>query len=449
MINNEDFNILIVDDEREYLDVLEMILNEKGYNISSANSALEALNKLKKEKFHLVLTDLIMDKMDGIELLEKINKKYHDLEVILVTGYGSVKNAVEAMKKGAYGYFIKGHDPEELLLEIKKVQRLTKLKSDNILLKKNEVNRNSLLKTKNKKFSEVINVAEKVANTDVNVLIMGESGVGKEILSRYIHECSYRNNERFVAVNCQSFSENLLESELFGHEKGAFTGAVDKRVGRFEQAHKGTLFLDEIGEMPLSVQTKLLRVIENKNIQRIGSNKTINLDLRFISATNRDIPDEVKKGNFREDLFYRMNTIILDIPPLRERKEDLKMFVNFFLDKKSKEMKKKVFDIEKEVLDFLLNYDYPGNIRELKNIVERLVVLSEGGVIRANDLPGYQNKKEKLYYNKSLKEIRKEAEIKYIKNVLQKYNGNITKAAKNIDISRRQLFNKIVEYDLK
>ncbi|WP_026894941.1 sigma-54-dependent transcriptional regulator [Clostridiisalibacter paucivorans] len=450
MTNNYNFKILIVDDEVEYQEVLKIILEEKGYNVEVASSGKEALKILHKESFNLVLTDLIMDNMNGMELLEEVKKQNLDIEVILVTGYGTIENAVDAMKKGAYSYFVKGHSPEELLLEIEKVKKLTKLKSDNEFYKKKEICSNALLESNSKRVNRILEICEKVARSNVNVLIIGESGVGKEVLAKYIHMCSDRKKERFVPVNCQALSENLLESELFGHEKGAFTGALEKRIGRFEEANGGTLFLDEIGEIPIGTQTKLLRAIETKSIERVGNNKNIKIDIKLICATNRNIHQEIERGKFRTDLFYRINTILLELPPLRERTEDLHMFIKFFIDKCSREMKKKINKIENGVIDFLLNYDYPGNIRELKNIIERLVVLSDRGIIKAKDLPDYNYGKKYCEQDniKSLKDIRKEAELEYIKVVLNRCKGNLTNTAKYLDISRRQLYNKLVEYNL-
>lgn len=445
------FKILIVDDEVDYQEVFKMILDDKGYHTDVANSSLEALKKLEKNSFDLVLTDLIMEGMDGIELLGKIKQKYPELEVILVTGYGTVKSAVSAMKKGAFSYFIKSHDPDELLIEIEKLEKIHQLENDNKFFRNQQMDKTFLLKTENHKFKRVLEIAKKAADSSVNILIMGESGVGKEVLARYIHQCSSRREGHFVAVNCQALSDGVLESELFGHEKGAFTGAIERRIGRFEESQGGTLFLDEIGEMPISTQIKLLRTLETKSIERIGSNKVINVDLRIISATNSDLPIDVVNGNFREDLFYRINTIVLEIPPLRDRKEDLPRLIDFFFEKSKEDLKKKFLKVEKGVMDFLLEYDYPGNVRELKNIIERLMVLSENGIIRTSDLP---EKRTSMLYDdideiRPLKEVKKEIEAQYIEKVLNKCNENITEAARQLHISRRQLFNKIVEYGLR
>lgn len=451
-LNN--FKILVVDDEIEYREVLQMILVDKGYYVETASCAEKALKIIKRQRFDLVLTDLIMDGMDGIELLDKIKEDYKETEVILITGYGSIENAVEAMKKGAFTYFIKSHDPEELIMEIEKVRKLNLLENDNNILRAKYENIKFMLETKNKEFKRVLDIARKAANSNCNILILGESGVGKEVLAQYIHKCSDRKHGHFIPVNCHVFSDGLLESELFGHEKGAFTGALKSRKGRFEAAHGGTLFLDEVGDIPLSTQTKLLRAIETKTIERLGSNRPIEVDFRLISATNKNLYNEISKNNFREDLFYRISTITIEIPPLRDRKEDLPMLIDFFISKSESDLKKKIIKVEDGVMSFLLSYDYPGNIRELKNIIERLVVLSEDGIIREMDLPRCQRRlKDDAIYDinviRPLKEVKKELEALYIEKALIKCNYNISETARKLDISRRQLFNKINEYNLR
>lgn len=448
----DNFKILVVDDEVQYQEVINMILQSEGYKTKVASSAEEALEILKKEEFHLVLTDLKMNGMDGIHLLEEIKNNYMNTYVMLITGFGTIKNAVEAMKKGAFGYFIKGNNPGDLLREIEKVKKECESTE-----KVEKINNKFLLDTKNYNFRKILKIAKKAASADVNVLITGESGTGKEVMARFIYENSKRKNEKFVPVNCQAFSSGLLESELFGHEKGSFTGAFNKRIGRFEEAHGGTLFLDEVGDIDLNTQVKLLRVLENRTIEKIGSNKPIDVDFRLICATNKDFYEAIENKEFREDLFYRINTISIHLPSLKERKEDLPMLIEFFLKKSSAKYNKKIIKVEDDVMNHLLNYEYKGNIRELKNILDRLVVLSENGIIRkefvsANVQPNIEpdcGNFIKLEDIKPLKEIKQEAEANYIKKVLERFNGNITKSAEYLEISRRQLFNKIVEYNVK
>ncbi|WP_419725238.1 sigma-54-dependent transcriptional regulator [Terrisporobacter petrolearius] len=448
----DNFNILVVDDEIQYQEVINMILQSEGYKTKVASSGEEALEILKKEEFHLVLTDLKMNGMDGIHLLKEIKNNYTNTYVMLITGFGTIKNAVEAMKKGAFGYFIKGNNPGDLLREIEKVKKECESTE-----KVEKINNKFLLDTKNYNFRKILRIAKKAASADVNVLITGESGTGKEVMARFIYENSKRKNEKFVPVNCQAFSSGLLESELFGHEKGSFTGAFNKRIGRFEEAHGGTLFLDEVGDIDLNTQVKLLRVLENRTIEKIGSNKPIDVDFRLICATNKDFCEAIENKEFREDLFYRINTISIHLPSLKERKEDLPMLIDFFLKKSSAKYNKKIVNVEDDVMNHLLNYEYKGNIRELKNILDRLVVLSENGIIRkeyvsANVQPNIEpdcGNFIKLEDIKPLKEIKQEAEANYIKKVLERFNGNITKSAEYLEISRRQLFNKIVEYNVK
>ena len=444
--------ILVVDDEKDYCDVLDMILGTKGYHVTTCLSAIDALDTLEKQTFDVIISDLFMPEMDGVQFLEIVKSKYEDTYVIIMTAFGTIENAVDAMQKGAFTYFIKGNKPEELLIEIEKINQLITVISENKYMKEKYTNE-FMLQSRNPVYNHLLRIAEKAANSDVNILILGESGAGKEIIARHIHACSPRNNHLFMDINCHAFSDNLLESELFGHEKGAFTGAINKRVGRFEAANGGTLFLDEIGDISLETQAKLLRSIETKQIYRIGKNEPIDVDFRLISATNKNIEEEIKAGRFREDLFYRISTIVLEVPPLRKRKEDIPLLVDYFFNKCQSEMKKNIKEVQQPVLDFLESYDYPGNIRELKNIIERLVVLSENGTIGSNCLPTVRARSEdievELDDQRSLKDVRKEIEIKHIQNTLRSCGNNYGKTAEKLGISRRQLFNKMTEYELK
>ena len=455
--------ILLIDDEIEYTQVLGAILSSSGYNVAALNSPKEALGIIEKEHFDIVITDIMMPEINGMQVLEHVKKHCKSTRVIIMTGYGTIENAVDAIKKGAYTYFVKGNDPGKLLQELEKISNLDHYSlPENVAgnkksIKKPERDAGSsgfLLDSKSKKFAKTLQIAEKAARSNVNILILGESGVGKEVFAKFIHESSKRSKEPFVPVNCHSFSESLLESELFGHEKGAFTGAVGNRMGRFEAADQGTLFLDEIGDVSLDTQVKLLRVLESKSIEKIGSNAQKNLDFRLVSATNKDLQEEVAFGRFREDFFYRISTIVIKIPPLRERKEDLGEFIDFFMKKAETEQGIKVSRMSVEVEKFLYEYDYPGNIRELKNIIERLVVLSEDGILVREGLPvctNYKrgNAKQEDFEIRPLKEIRKDFEAEYIQKVLDACSGSVTEAAKLMEISRRQLFNKISEFGLK
>lgn len=442
-----------MDDEIEHRETMRMILESKGYMVGEASSGGEALDLLDEEFYPLVLCDYIMPGIDGLEVLKRIKKQYGDsIEVIIITGYGDVESAVEAMKLGAFGYFIKGNNPDEMLLEIEKAKKMLSLRKNHSLITKRNDKKRYLYQTKNPKMKEILSILEDVAKTNANVLLLGESGVGKEVIAQKIHEMSDRAKMPFIAINCQYFPSNLLESELFGHEKGAFTGANEKRIGRFEEANGGTIFLDEIGEISNDIQVKFLRVLENRTIERLGSNKQIPVDFRLISATNRDLVKEVKNNNFREDLFYRINTITIEIPPLRERKEDLEDMIYFFIDIFKEELKKDIKEIDSDTLRFLLNYDYPGNIRELKNIVERLVVLSKNGVLKMDNFGAlnYSIKENKVNRPVTPYEVAKEEfEKEYFYNALKQYDFNVTKTADAIGISRRQLINKINKYNFR
>jgi DNA-binding NtrC family response regulator len=453
------FKILVIDDEIEYREVLENIFQINGYDVDTAESGEAGLELMKKHNYDLAVTDLLMTGMDGLEFLKKSKERYPEIEVLIITGYGSVKNAVKAMQFGAFGYFVKSHDPEELIMEIKKIERIACLENSNAILRTQQVNSGYLLETKNKAFKNVLDMAGKVAVNNTNVLLLGESGVGKEVIARYIHQCSSRSNDSFVSINCSSFPETLVESELYGYEKGSFTGALSSRIGRFEAADNGVLFIDEIGDIPLQTQVKLLHNLENKEIQRLGSNKNIKINFKLITATNRDLQEAIEEGLFREDLFYRISTIIIRIPPLRERTEDIDSLLWFFIRKAENELLKKVRSLEPALLEFLSNYNYPGNLREMRNIVERLVVLSDSETLKMTDLPDYCLP-ERKYINKKmkgvksisqlrpLKEVRKEFETEYINSALDSCGGNISETARKLDISRRQLTNKINEYNL-
>ncbi|WP_242943769.1 sigma-54-dependent transcriptional regulator [Peptoclostridium litorale] len=458
--------ILVVDDEIDYRETFKMLLEGRNFTVETAESADVALEKMHNEYFPLVLSDVIMPGTDGIDFLIKAKSEIlKPFEIILVTGYGNIQTAISAIKNGAFGFFIKSHNPEELIIEIEKARRSVEMKNKLSMYEKQSGDESYLSTSKNLKMNRVIELAKTVACSDSNVLITGESGVGKEIIAKLIHENSTRADMPFVAINCQSFSDNIIESELFGHEKGAFTGAFGKRIGRFEEASGGTIFMDEIGELSQSTQVKMLRVLENRSVERIGSNKSISVNFRLISATNRSITPGIQDF-FREDLFYRINTIELNIPPLRKRKEDIEDLIFFFLNCFNKSTKKNISSISPSTMEFLKGYDYPGNIRELKNIIERLVVTSKGGILNMDYSDSFDSKiKSDNSFSKdcgsidsfifegdniiSYSDAKKNFERYYFEKVMEKFDGNITKAADFINLSRRQLFNKITEFGLK
>lgn len=439
--------IIFVDDEKQQRDIMELLLVNEGYQIRTFSCVSAALTGMKKEEPDIVITDLRMEGRDGISFLEEIRQKYRTCKVILLTGYGSIENAVEAMKKGAWSYFVKGNGPEALLEELRKLQLACQAEA------RTEGNEKAkqkyMLDTKSDKFRRVLNMLERAAKSSAHILLLGESGVGKEVLANYVHQLS-RPDKKFLAVNCHALSENLVESELFGHEKGAFTGAVSTHIGRFEAVEGGTLFLDEIGDVPLYIQSKLLRTLETETIERVGSTKSIHVEFRLVSATNVEMEQAMEQGDFREDLYYRLSTITVVIPPLRERKEDLPDLINFFLDKFCRQQGKEIVEIPEEVWKALLSYSYRGNIRELRNIIERLVVLSEDGKVYPEDLPEQvqREQEQQVFAAGSLKNARVRAEKEQIILALEQSGFRVKEAAAVLDISERQLFNKLKEYEI-
>ena len=444
--------ILVVDDEQDYCNVMKVILSAKGHHTDVAVSGADALGLMSQSNYDLVISDLMMPEMDGRQLLNEIKSLYPSTEVIMMTAYGSIENAVEAMRDGAYSYVTKGGNPEELIREIGKLQDMLDLKLENQLLKEKVSEVDAMLESNNPAFQGTLSIAKKAAVSEANILILGESGTGKEVIARYIHQNSSRNKKQFMDLNCHAIAETVLESELFGHEKGSFTGALNKRIGRIEAADQGTLFLDEIGDIPLSMQAKLLKTIENKRLYRMGGNEEIEVDFRLVTATNKELEREIEEGRFREDFYYRISTITINIPPLRKRKEDLPLLIDYFFKKSQNEMKKPIRKVDEQVMNFLLSYHYPGNVRELKNIIERLVVLSDNGIVETDFLPvsRHENKRKELpSLDKGLREVRKEVEKEYIQSMLLKNNYNMSKTAEMLGITRRQLFNKVAEYHLE
>ncbi|HIC90825.1 MAG TPA: sigma-54-dependent Fis family transcriptional regulator [Syntrophaceae bacterium] len=381
--------VLVVDDEKNYLLVLDALLSEEGYEVITAESGMEALQILKEAELDLVVTDLKMPKMNGIELLEHIKESNPDLPVIMMTAYGTIDTAIEAMKKGAYDYITKPFQNEELKLNIRKAIDAYHLLRENRQL--NQALRRRFrfdnIVGKSKPMLKIFELIEKVAATKAAVLITGETGTGKELIAKAIHYNSPRRDKPFISINCAALTETLLESELFGHEKGSFTGAISTKKGRFEIAHGGSLFLDEVGETSPSLQVKLLRTLQEMEFERVGGTKTLKVDVRVIAASNKDLKKEVQEGNFRKDLYYRLNVVHIQIPPLRDRPDDIPLLVSHFIDKFSKEMGKSHITISPEAMRSIYNRKWPGNVRELEHIIERAVILCSGNVIQISDLP--------------------------------------------------------------
>ncbi len=384
-------SILIVDDEKNYTAVLSVVLEEEGFETYTANSAAVALDMLKVEDIDLVLTDMKMPGMDGLELLGRIKQKWPDIPVIMMTAHGTVDKAVEAMQKGAYTFILKPFDNERLVLYSQKAIELHRVVKENRRLQTEVASRYRFdnIIGKSAPMQDVFKTIQRVGPSSATALIEGESGTGKELVAKSIHFNSARRERAIVPVNCAALSEHLLESELFGHEKGSFTGAVARKKGRFEIAHGGTIFLDEIGELSLNLQVKLLRVLQEKVIERVGGIEPIPVDIRVIAATNRSLKDEIEKNRFREDLYYRLNVVKIKMPPLRQRPEDIRLLSTHFIEKYASERKtgQPITGLDTEVDRLFLNYNWPGNVRELENIIERAMVLCPGATITVNDLP--------------------------------------------------------------
>jgi DNA-binding NtrC family response regulator len=411
------------------------------------------LHRLQKEEFDLVITDLKMEKVSGLDILEKCKEWWPETEVIMITAYATVDSAISAMKKGAYHYITKPFKLDELRKVVKEALEKVNLKRENSRLKEElerlRANQVEFI-TKNPEMRRILETAEKIAPTDCSVLITGETGTGKELLARYIHAHSLRKDKTFLAVNCGAFTEELLANELFGHEKGAYTGAVNTKKGLLEIASGGTLFLDEITEMSPTMQVKLLRVLQEKEFLRIGGTDPIKIDVRFIAATNRDLKKEIEAGRFREDLYFRLNVVSFRLPPLAERKEDIPLLSYFFLKKYAKEMHKEVKEIEESAMEILMDYDFPGNVRELENIIARAVALTGSDKISESHLPEDLRKLKIFTYRKKEKTLPslEEQEKEYIKLVLKETGWNKTLTAQILGIDRATLWRKLKKYEL-
>lgn len=426
--------------------MLNRVLSSEGFIVKEAINGLEALKRLEEEDYSLVLLDLKMPGLNGIETLKKIRESDINLPIIMISAYGSISEAVEAMKLGALDYLTKPFDIEELKIIVERAIKQYELKVENIYYREEEEKRFNFdeIIGKSKAIKRVLEMVKSVSVTPATVLITGESGTGKELIARAIHKNSPGNKNPFVVVNCVAFSSHLLESELFGHEKGAFTGAISKRIGRFEMANGGTIFLDEIGEVDPVIQTKLLRFLQEKEFERVGSSKSIKVDVRILSATNLDLKKKAEDNNFRQDLYYRLNVFNIEVPPLRERKEDIPLLVEHFIHKYNKILNKKVEEISPQAMELLLNYDYPGNIRELENILERSMIMAKNNIMDETYF-AFINKENFSEKKGTLKEVEKELIIKY----LIQNKSNRTKTAELLGISRRSLQNKIKEYQIE
>ena len=438
--------ILIVDDERSARHGMRMLL-ERDYSVISAENSTLALEQLENNQVDIMLTDVRMPGMDGIELMEVAQKKYNDLMCIILTAYGDVDLAVQAMKKGAVDFMTKPINLDKLEILLKRLLQSQKIEIENRILKEQldvQFGMDNII-GKSSAMQQVFEMIRQVSQSRATVLIQGESGTGKELVAKAIHQLSPRSKSEFVPVHCAALAENLLESELFGHEKGAFTGATERRIGRFEKASSGSLFLDEISEINSSVQVKILRALEERQIERVGGNQLTDVDVRLIAATNRDLQSMVEQGDFREDLFYRLYVVVINLPPLRERGDDILLLLNHYLKIFNEENNKNIKGFSSDAYDILSKYNWPGNIRELRNLVERMVVLCQTEIIDMENIPSHVRLSKSdmalISSNESLtvEEMEKEMIIKSLK----KTDGNITKAADNLGMSRRTLHRKI------
>ena len=449
--------ILIVDDEKNYLVVLEALLSPEGYEIITADNARSALRLIEESDLDLVLTDMKMPGVSGMELMEQCKKINPEVPVIMMTAYGTIEMAVEAMKKHAYDYITKPFQNEELKVTIKKALENYRLIKENRRLSEalSEKHKFSNMIGRSKPMLRIYDLIGKVAYSKASVLITGPSGTGKELIAKAIHYESPRKNRPFISVNCGALTETLLESELFGHEKGAFTGAVALKKGRFELADGGTLFLDEIGEMPPSLQVKLLRVLQEMEFERVGGTRSLRVDVRVLSASNRNLKETVAEGSFREDLFYRLNVIHIEVPPLRERPEDIRLLVNHFIDKYRRTSGEEKIELSPEVWKTFYAYRWPGNVRELENVIERAVVLNSEGVIHQRDLPAeFSEENIELDVDRfiplgvPLQETLEKIEEKLIRRALKQSGDVQSHAAERLGITKSLIQHKMKKYNI-
>ncbi len=447
--------ILIVDDEDGMRRLLSRVLTREGYDASAVGSGAEALRLVASERFDLVVTDIKMPEMDGLQLLAELKEYEPSLPIIVITAYGTIENAVQALRSGAYDYIAKPFENDEIKLTVAKAFERERLLAENRYLHEELEGRYDFsgIVGSSAAMQQVYEMASSVAISNANVLITGESGTGKELLARSIHYSSPRKEKPFVVLNCAALSEGVLESELFGHEKGAFSGALDTRKGRFERADQGTLFIDEVAEMSMAAQVKLLRVIQEHEFERVGGNKTISVNVRIVAATNKVLEEQVKEGKFREDLYYRLNVVNINVPPLRSRREDIEPLSRYFLEKYTSETGKKITDLAPRAISCLLAHDWPGNVRELQNAIERAVVLAKGNVLTPRDFPqGVQGDDQICLQipekGGSLTEILEDLERQLILQTLQREEGSQTRAADTLGIKRTTLRYKMEKYHL-
>ena len=449
--------ILVLDDERSLCELLKVVFQKEGYEVLTTPSAKKAIEIAQGDDIDVVVSDIKLPEMNGLEVLKRLRKIKPELPVLMITAYGTIKEAVEALKMGAYDYIIKPFDVEELKVIVAKALETKRLQDENVRLRKELKDKYSLesMIGKSKKMQEIYSLIEKIAPTETTVLIQGESGTGKEMAARAIHYLSLRREKPFVTINCGALPEGLLESELFGHVKGAFTDAVTDKKGMFEVADKGTLFLDEVGEMSPITQVKLLRALQERKIRRVGGTEEIPIDVRIISATNQDLKKKIKEGSFREDLYYRLNVLSLEMPPLRERKEDIPLLVNHFLQKYCQKLGRGMKRVAPEVYNIFESYPWPGNIRELENVIERVVAIEERETITTSCLPKELLQPERreidleikpgFKLNETIEAITRD----YVQKALEMSRGKLKEAAELLGVNYRSIRYLVDKFDLK
>lgn len=439
-------SVLLVDDEKAIRDSLKMILAEEGYTTDSAADGEEAFQKIKENDFDIVISDIKMPKMDGIQLMEESAKISPQTFFIIMTAFASVNTAIEALRKGAYDYLIKPVEFDDLIIRVKRLVEFKKLSIENRTLRQrisSEAGYQNII-GKSEPMKKIFDLIEQVAPTNSNVFIYGKSGTGKELVAKAIHYNSRRKDNIFLPINCGAISENLIESELFGHKKGSFTGATEDKMGLFKVAEGGTLFLDEIGDLPLNLQVKLLRAIEDKQFLPVGGTKPVTTDVRIIAATNQNIYEKTKTGEFREDLYYRLNVVEIKLPSLNEKKDDIPLLVNHFIEKACNEMGKKIIGVDNETMKLLINHDWRGGVRELENVIERAVIFAKKDMISVDDLTeNVRGSKIAEGYPDSLKDALKNFEKEHINKIIQKFDYNKEEAAKALKIGLSSLYRKM------
>lgn len=453
--------ILVVDDDENFRNLIRVPLTKEGFYVETIESGVRAAERIKETYYDLILTDLMMEGMSGLDLLKEIKKFSPDTIVLMITAHGSLQTAIEATKLGAYDYIEKPCSTAELLLKVQHGLERKRYESELKRLKDTVGEKYEFCNiiSKNAQMRKIFDLIEQIAQTDITVLITGDTGTGKEMIAKSVHFNSVRKDKPFMIVNCAALTETLLESELFGHEKGAFTGAFKQKLGRFELADGGTVFLDEIGDIPLATQVKLLRVLQEREFERVGGTEVIKCDIRIIGATNKKLEKLIKEEKFREDLYYRVNVFPIYLPPLRDRKDDIPLLGAHFLKKYSKQQNKEIESISPEAMDILMNYDWPGNIRELENVMERATLLETGKVLQKvgleEQLKITSRGKEKYFidttltYKEYMRNIIAEAERKYILAVLKHSKGNIRMTADKVGLDRKTVYRKIKEYGIK